>query len=63
MDLFENVAESRRARLRALGWHEAAGVLHGTPCWRTPDGSTVLTEDEALRRVDATEAPADEQRP
>jgi hypothetical protein len=53
VDLFANVAESRRARLRALGWHEAAGVLHGTPCWRSPDGATVLTEWEAFRRLDA----------
>jgi hypothetical protein len=66
MDLFTNVAQSRRARLRALGWHEAAGVLHGTPCWRTPDGSTVLTEAEALRRLDRTdtrEAATDEPHP
>jgi hypothetical protein len=53
-DLFSPIDEDRRRRLRALGWHEAAGVFHGALMWRSPSG-VVLTEEEAFRRLEREE--------
>ncbi len=53
-DLF---TAARRERLKSAGWHrEHWPSRDGQTWWRSPDGRELLTEDEALRRVEGEEA-------
>lgn len=54
-DLFGSLDDGRRQRLRDRGWHEAAGKLHGLPCWRRPDGA-IVDETEAFAQLARLEA-------
>jgi hypothetical protein len=53
-DLAHYADEPKRQHLRALGWHEAAGLARGVPMWRRPDG-VIVTEEEAFRQLEAME--------
>lgn len=50
--LFDSVDDQKRAAMRALGWHEAAGYLGGRMMWRDPAGN-LFSEEEAFKRADA----------
>jgi hypothetical protein len=47
-DLFDDMDEAGRSRLRELGWHETADALRGRPMWRHPETGAVVEEAEAL---------------
>lgn len=51
-DLFDSLREQKRQRLREAGWRQVGGLCQGLPTWQTPDGKAVLTEDEALARLE-----------
>jgi len=42
--------EARRQRLRARGWHPAAGTLFSQRMWRSPAGR-IVTEPEAFDQL------------
>lgn len=54
-DLFQSQEESERARLRAAGYFQAAGIgSDGLPLWKTPEGN-LLGERKALDRLNREE--------
>lgn len=40
--LFDVIDDAKRERLKALGWYEAVGKLHGRMMWRAPPDSDLL---------------------